>query len=148
MLCHVATSPAFRSPEPGTCWGWGRWAAACDTDRHEGHRLPGQDLRSRTVSSAPDTAPSSFRVFSSESALPIRWPEDWSFSVSPGLLLPRPHSWIYPLCVGLALYCLVEINYTLQSFDCETTKIIDDGDITITSGTRCLFNKASSIRIS
>ena len=96
----------------------------------------------------PPSVLPSIRVFSSESALPIRWPEDWSFSVSPGLLLPRPHSWIYPLCVGLALYCLVEINYTLQSFDCETTKIIDDGDITITSGTRCLFNKASSIRIS
>ena len=52
------------------------------------------------------------------------------------------------LCVWFALYCLVEINYTLLRLDCETTKVIDDGDIKITSGTRCLLNKTSSIRIS
>ena len=33
--------------------------------------------------SPPTPIPSSIRVFSNESALCIRWPKDWSFSISP-----------------------------------------------------------------
>ena len=63
----------------------------------------------------------SIRVFSSESALPIRWPKDWSFSISispsnehPGLISFRM-DWLGLLAVQGTLKCLLQHRHSTAS---------------------------------
>ena len=67
------------------------------------HRVSDAIQPSHPLSSPfpPVPNPSSIRVFSNESTLPMRWPKCWSFSFSiipskeiPGLISFRMHGWI------------------------------------------------------
>ena len=57
----------------------------------------------------PSTYPS-IRIFSSESALPIRWPKSWNFSNCP----PNEYSGLISFRIGL--FDLLAVQGTLKSF--------------------------------
>ena len=71
--------------------------------------------------SLPAPNPSSIRVFSNESTLPMRWPKYWSFSFSispsnehPGLISFRM-DWLYLLAVQGTLKSLLQHHSSIES---------------------------------